>query len=215
MTQHSDLTTCLSHILSEVAQGAGKEINAQLVLSMSGILFKNLEGQPIDGEHQEDAHGYLQSILQKVAEERSESGIRQLFDMTLDTKMVCRQCGEAKTLHDTDLTISFPSHGTSASVQELLGHALADRSKFDDLVCSACKSKAGWSRAEGWNQKRFSIAPQYLQIPVARQGIDKHGAVKKVTTPLRLSTSPITVPMEDGTSARYELVASIHHQSDK
>ena len=205
----------LSDLMDKVKAG-GEDVNPAIFLTICGSVIKNIEGQPMDGQNQEDAHGFWQSLVEHLATEHPNAKIEGLFQISLGCAMDCKECKTRKTLYDTDLTLNFPEsrqpNGAPMSITELLKQALEDISKFDELTCEKCETKGDWIRPEGWTSKRLTKAPTYLQVPISRQTIDmRSGQVVKVKTPLDISPEPIKLTMDDGTDVKYELVSSIHH----
>ena len=166
----------------------------------------------MNGDNPEDASAFFRLVLAAMSDEQPESGFENLFRLALVGRMTCKNCKTAKDLADADLTLLFPvdkqKRNEMVPLAALFQLALEDTSKFEEFCCTTCGIKGSWERPEGWSRKRVSVAPTYLQIPVNRLSGNGY---RKVTTEIGDLTDAVEITMTDGSAAKYELIASIHH----
>ena len=193
----------------------GETINPFVFHQICGILFTGSDGEPMNGETQQDAHEFILKLLQQLKDEQPELDLDELFAAHFIEQQVC-QCGATKSFTEENSTFHIPAHlnGKDFGFDTLVVEYLLDDSKFIEYRCEKCGVSGRWSPKDGWRSKWMTKAPEYIIAHVPRGQWEVEGnEVKKIKL-----TNKVTPPMEkvsfptiDGGTVDYHMLAMIEH----
>jgi uncharacterized UBP type Zn finger protein len=227
ITDHALLTCCCSDLLPEFSDimrqlsstdERGITINAFSFHQTCGALLTSSDGQPMNGETQQDAHEFILKLLHQLNKEQPALGLDRLFAAHFVEQQVC-QCGATKSFTEENSNFPIPARleGMSFDFETLVAEYLQDDSKFAEYRCEKCGESGRWSPEDDWRSKRMAQTPEYLIANVPRGSWQVEGdemkkikLTNKVTPPME----KISFPTADGGTVDYHVLAMIEHRGE-
>jgi uncharacterized UBP type Zn finger protein len=197
----------------------GERINPFIFHQICGTLFAGSDGQPMNGETQQDAHEFILKLLTQLKKEQPELDMDELFAAHFEERQVCK-CGATKTFTEENSNFPIPDFlkGKRFDFESLVVGYLQDDSKFTDYRCEKCGESGKWSTKDGWRQKRMTKSPEYLIANVPRGQLRAYGNRSKkikLTNSIIPPMKKISFPSADGGSVDYHMVAMIQHSGNR
>jgi uncharacterized UBP type Zn finger protein len=193
----------------------GAKINPFVFHQTCGALFTDDDGQPMNGETQQDAHEFILKLLHQLKTEQPELDLDDLFAAHFAEQQVC-QCGTTKSFTEENSSFPIPDRliDSGFDFADLVAEYLVDSSKFTYYRCETCGESGRWSPKDDWRSKRMTKTPEYIIAHVPRgqwhmegNQVKKIKLTNKVTPPME----KISFPTADRGTVDYHMLAMIEH----